>query len=116
MTKYDHVLAMARSEVGIDAANYGDAQIMKKYFQEQVALGKFKMATYVLELVVEQEAVHSSWSSTGAGRRRSGRRGQASRVGPAYATAPHFRCGSGWVLWTYPGDAGVPRPSTRARR
>ena len=45
MTKYDHVIAMARSEVGIDAANYGDAQIMKKYFQEQVALGKFKMAT-----------------------------------------------------------------------
>ena len=56
MMKYDHVIAMARSEVGIDAANYGDAQIMKKYFQEQVALGKYKMATYVLELVVEIHA------------------------------------------------------------
>ena len=29
---------------------------MKKYFQEQVALGKYKMATYVLELMVEIHA------------------------------------------------------------
>ena len=57
MAKYDHVLAKAREGVGIEEENYGDAQVMKKYFQDHVALGKFKMATYILELVVE---VHAS--------------------------------------------------------
>ena len=56
MAKYDHVLAKAREGVGIEEENYGDAQVMKKYFQDHVALGKFKMATYILELVVEVHA------------------------------------------------------------
>lgn len=56
--KYAHVVQTARRTCGLTGSGRNDAELLKLYFKDHVAIGKFKFASHVLEMVSE---IHNAY-------------------------------------------------------
>jgi len=71
MNKYQYVMRAARRELGTELSamtESSDAATIRRYFRDCVPLGKYKLATHMLELIVEiHRAVRSKDESRALG-------------------------------------------------